>query len=285
MNPDNSHMNSEKTWNPASTRTRRALILLGALVAMVITAACSKDSMPVVSSSSRPVGSPSIRPAVLESVEPVSPQLSPVVAVKTSPVPLKPPASKLVRYRSRDYGVSLHYPWQYAFLSARAVANGDSSLQPKSDGHDGQFTLARIEIPKGFYPDTDFDSGYFILSLNQDLDQEQCESVISPDVDLKPGTETINGVDFRWMETDSGGRGSALKLRKYVTFTNGICYELEMGVKTSNQDGLARELNPDQVLRRLDAILRTVTILPSTGNPAAPQVETSTAAPGPMSEN
>ncbi len=284
MNSENTHIKSDGRQVSFSVRSGRALVLLGAVAAMAITVACSSNSNPVVSSS-RPAVSPSVRPAVLQTTEPAAPHVAPAVANVTPPE--KPPASTLYLFRSRDYGVSFHYPWQYAYLSAKSVANGDSSLQPRSDGHDGQFTLARIEIPKGFYPDTDFESGYFSLSLNQDLDQQQCESVLplGPDGTVGTDTVTIHGVDFRWMETDSGGRGSALKLRNYVTFTNGICYELEMGVKTSNEDGLARELDPDQVMRRLDAILRTVTILPATRNAAAPQVETSTAAPAPMSQN
>jgi len=191
----------------------------------------------------------------------------------------------LITYRSRDYGVSFLYPWQYAFVSAKAVATGDPSLWPKSDGHDGQFTLARIEIPRGFYSGTDYESGYFTLSLNQDLNQQECESALNPGKDGNVETDTLNGAEFRWIETDSGGRGHAAKLRQYVSFANGTCYELEMGVKTRNDDGLAREVDPDQVLRRLDTIVRTVKILPETENPAAGEVESSTATPAPVSQN
>jgi hypothetical protein len=86
------------------------------------------------------------------------------------------------------------------------------------------------------------------------------------------------------METDSGGRGQATKLRQYVTFTNGTCYEVEMGVKTSNDGGLAREVNPDQVLRRLDGILRTVKIIPSTEKPAAAVAESPKVEPAPATQ-
>jgi hypothetical protein len=254
-----------------------AAILLGTLA--VTTVACSTKSKPV--SSTMPA-SASLRPAVLQSGVPVVEQPAPVVS-KKMPSATKPSASKSIVYRSRDYGVSFDYPWQYAFISAKAVANGGDSLRPKSDGHEGQFTLARVEIPKGFYSDTDYESGYFTLSLNQNLNQQECESALNPGNDAK--LETINGVEFRWVETDSGGRGQAAKLRQYVTFSNGACYELELGVKTSNQGGLAREVNPDQVLRRLDGILRTVTILPSAEKPAAAAVaESPKTEPAPVSQ-
>ena len=253
-----------------------AAILLGTLA--VTTVACSSKSKPAANSSSSMPASASLHPAVFQTGVPVVEQPAPVmVSKKTS---AKPSAAQPIVYRSRDYGVSFVYPWQYSFVGARAVANGGDSLRPKSDGHEGQFTLARVEIPKGFYSDTDYESGYFTLSLNQDLSQQECESALNPGTDAK--LETINGVEFRWVETDSGGHGQAAKLRQYVTFSNGTCYELEMGVKTSNEGGLAREVNPDQVLRRLDGILRTVKIQPPTEKPAV--AESPKAEPAPVSQ-
>jgi len=258
-----------------------AAILLGTLAATTV--ACSTKSKPAVNSTSTSTSSmpasASLRPAVLQTGVPVVEQPVPLaVSKKTS---AKPSAAKSIVFRSRDYGVSFDYPWQYSLVSAKAVANGDESLRPKSDGHEGQFTLARVEIPKGFYSDTDYDSGYFMLSLNQDLNQQECESVLTGN-DAR--LETINGVDFRWVETDSGGHGQAAKLRQYVTFSNATCYELELGVKTSNEGGLAREVDPDQVLRRLDGILRTVKIQPSAEKPAAAVAESSKADPAPVSQ-
>jgi len=73
-------------------------------------------------------------------------------------------------------------------------------------------------------------------------------------------TELVNGTEFRWVETQSGGDGSSATVRNLVNFSNGTCYEVEMGVKTRNDQGLVREVNPDQVMRRLNAILQTVKI-------------------------
>ena len=284
-------MKAANTHIAPSISKVHALILLGTLAAVVTTVACSTDSKPAVNSNSNSTSTTSmpanasVRPAALETGAPAGAQEARVVVSKKTSSSTKPSASKLIVYRSRDYGVSFLYPWQYAFLSARAVANGDSSLRPKSDGHDGQFTLARIEVPKGFYSDTNYESGYFILSLNQNLNQQECESALSPGKDGKVEIENINGVEFRWIETDSGGRGQAAKLRQYVAFTNSTCYELEMGVKTSNDDGLARDVDPDQVLRRLDTILRTVKILPALEKTAVAEVESPTAVPAPVSQD
>jgi hypothetical protein len=258
---------------------RRTLILAGTLAMAVTLIACSRNSKVAVSGTGNPhavppnsgettVGRPSLS----------APTVRPVALQRGEATPVvKPSASKLLVYRSRDYGVSFVYPWQYAYISAKTVAKGDASLRPKSDGHEGQFTLARVEVPSGFYPDTDFESGYFTLSLNPELSEQECEATLSPGKDGKVETETINGVDFRWVETESGGRGNASKVRNYVVFTNATCYELELGVKTSNRDGMAREVDPDQVMRRLDGMLRSVKIVQATQNP--PQVETTKAEP------
>lgn len=269
---------------PANTHTAASIGKLGVVVlagtlAVVATVACSSKSKLAVTTSER--NGASLRS---EAVATAAPAMTPVATTSKTPQPEKPPASKLIVYRSRDYAVSLVYPKQYAFLNAKAVANGDPSLRPIPDGNDGQFTLARVEIPQGFYPESNYESGYFTLSLNQDLEEAECKPVLGTGEDGKVQTDTINGVEFRWMEVDSGGRGNAARLRQYVTFTNGTCYELELGVKTRNEHGLAREVNPDQVLRRLDGILRTVRVVPASEKPGVAVAEGSNSSAPPVSQ-
>ena len=266
-----------------SIRKVHLVILLATLAMVATTVGCSKNSSAV--SSSVPAGE-SLRADAPQTGTAVKPAVSAATTNAKTSSAEKPPIPKLITYKSRDYGVSFVYPWQYAFLNARAVAQGEASLRPKSDGHDGQITLARVDIPKGFYADTDYESGYFALSLDQDLGQQECEASLVVPKDGKLGTDTINGVEFHWIETDSGGGGHAAKLRQYVTFSNSnsTCYEFEMGVKTRNEDGLAREVDPDKVLRRLDGILRTVKILPDQ-SPAVAETESSTEDSDPASHN
>ncbi len=252
-----------------------AVILFGAL-ALATTVACSSDPK-TAKSSSKPVTA-NAQPAVATTATPEAPKL---VTVAEKKIPAERPKSDLLLFKSRDYGVSFQYPWQYAFLNAKTVANGDDSLKPKTDGSDGQFTLARVEIPKGYYPDTNFDSGYFILSLNQDLEEDACYATLGAEKD-KLQTANINGIDFRWMESESGGHGSAAKLRNYVAYANGTCYELEAGLKTQNDKGLAREVNSDQVMGRLESILQTVSI--SSDGKAAP-VQSAAEKPASVAQN
>ncbi|HTC94686.1 MAG TPA: hypothetical protein VK699_14690 [Terriglobales bacterium] len=196
---------------------------------------------------------------------------APAAALATTNAETKTPSAerplvpKPVTYKSRDYGVSFVYPWQYGFVNAKTIAqsSADASLRPKSDGHDSQITLARIDIPKGYYDGTDFESGYFTLSLDPQIASEsECEATFHVLKGGKIETDSVNGAGFHWIDTETAGGGEATKLRRYVTYSNGACYEVEMGVNTRNQNGLAREVNPDRVMLRLDAILRTLQIAP-----------------------
>lgn len=238
----------------SKAREKFSVVLIGTLAGVVFATACSKSSKPAAA-----IAAPSvkIRRASLDlSRKSASPKVAKVAqndpAVKSAPKP--------VTYRGRNYGVSFTYPWQYAYSSARTIAVSDSALLPKSDGTDGQTTLARVDVPKGFYPDTDFDSGSFILSVNQDMSQTECEASVGQVATL----DTINGAEFRWAETGSGGKGAAITRRNYVSYANDTCYEVELAVKTKYEEGIVREINPDQVMSRLDSILKTVEIVNET---------------------
>lgn len=275
-----------KLFNASTAQSIRPVHLVTLATALAIaamTVACSSNSKTAISSS-LPAGANLRADAPQTGTTTVDPAVVAAGTSAKSSSAQKPPVSKLVSYKSRDYGVSFIYPWQYSFVNARTLAEGNASLRPKSDGHDGQITLARIDIPKGFYAETDYESGYFALSLDQDMNQEECEASLVVPKGSNLGTDTINGAEFHWIETDNGGGGQATKLRQYVTFSNATCYEFEMGVKTSNEDGLAREVDPDKVLRRLDGILRTVKIQPDQ-NPATAEADSSTEDAEPASHN
>jgi hypothetical protein len=268
-------MNANKHIAPSIGKVWIAAPFAVLVIAMLTIACSTKAVSKSNATSSAPTGG-SLRPAAMRTAvvypAPTTEAMKPVAKPAEKPSP-----NKLLSYRSRDYGISFQYPWQYSVMGARAVANGDSSLRPVSDGYDGQVTLVRVEIPKGFYADTNFQSGYFMLSLNANVDQQECEQTLGLGKDGKVLTDSINGVDFRWRDSETGGHGQASKVRQYVAFTNDTCYELELGVKTGNPDGLARDVDPDQVLRRLDTILKTVKIQSDVEKPAAEGVKTFTA--------
>ena len=252
------------------------MILLGAAALLAIAIGCSTASKanPVVVKNAQPIG-PAVRPDAPKSVAfTAKPE---VVTAADKKSDANAPRPQYVVFKSRDYGISLQYPWQYTKLSAKTVGN-NPDLQPNPDGFEGQFTIARIDVPKGFYPDTDFDSAYLAVSLNQDISREDCESSLKIGKDVKPQAANLNGTDLLWTESDSGGKGIAAKVRNYVTYANDTCYEFEAAVKTKN-DGFSREVDPDQVMRRLDSMLMTVKIAADDQSPAKKQIQSSATSP------
>lgn len=232
-----------------------SMLLIGALAAVASGAGCSAKKAAVESAEvqAAPVQQSVMKPVAVATVQPVS--LTATKQVASRP---KPPAAKRLTYRSRDYGIAFEYPWQYAYVSARAMSRDNAGAESGGDGE--TLTLARVEIPKGFYPDTDFESAAMTVSVNQNVDEQGCYASVGAQKGSEEQTETINGVPYRWDEKDEGGHGTALKQRDYVAFANDTCYELQLMVKTSNDGAQARELDPDQVFQRLEAMLKTVKI-------------------------
>ncbi len=252
---------------------RRIALAATLATAALLTAACSTNKPAQKVEAAQPTQAV-VKPASLAMSINSSVPAKAVDAKPVDKTDVKQPASKLLRYKSRDYSVSFEYPWQYSFVNARKIAENEA-LQPKPDGDDGQITLARIDVPKGFYPDTDFESGYFALGLNPELDEHGCKAALDADKHGGVQKSTINGTDFFWVESEQGGKGSTSKVRNYVAFANDACYEVELGVKTRNEEGLATEVNAEHVMRRLDGILQTVTIDGSKAKPAANDVQSS----------
>ncbi len=259
-------------FSAGSPRKTTGVILIATLTAALSTVACSNKSKSAVMSP-RPVHSN--EPATPQTSVPAATQPTLLAIADKTSSPMKPSAPQLVLFRSRDYGVSFLYPWQYAFSSSKSLAEDDAS-QAKSSS---QFTLARIEIPRGYYPDTDFENGYFTLSLNEDITEQQCQSMLNGGKDGKFETENINGIEFHWKQTETGGRGAASTVRNYTAFTNGTCYEVEIGVKTKNEHGRVREVDAGQVMHRLDRILRSMKIDAVGKTVAGSQTETPAESP------
>jgi hypothetical protein len=232
--------------------------LFGTLTAIVTTAGCSSQPKPPAALAlTSPMAKVSVSPEAPKSVAFTANSI-PTKPIEKSKVQAKADKPRAASFKSHDYGVSFEYPWQYTRVGAKAISNS-SWLQPQADGLDSQLTLVRIDIPKGFYPGTDFDSGYFMLSVNPGLKKDECEATLKAAKDSKPQMVNINGVEYRWIETKSGGHGESAKVRDYAGFADDTCYEMETGIKTKN-DGLSREIDTDQVLRRLDPILISVKV-------------------------
>jgi len=83
------------------------------------------------------------------------------------------------------YGISLHYPKGYILKKADDLNNGDQKLSEVATvqndfAQPGGVSLATIELPRSSYPGTDFTSGFFRVSVNSLLNQQECEQFAFP---------------------------------------------------------------------------------------------------------
>jgi len=163
-------------------------------------------------------------------------------------------------YADPDYGLSLSYPRSYILRESTEIADDPNPLlQPRTDGSPSQQLLARIELPDNLYPRTDFLAGYLNLIVNPSLAADQCAQSIGVEEEGQPGTQLIDGIPFRSLQTSADADGTRHSLREYSAYSAGVCYEFELGVVTLN-DGTIAPVNEDSVFHRLAAILRTVKI-------------------------
>ena len=78
-------------------------------------------------------------------------------------------------YKDKTYGVSFVYPRKYG-VEVGDAANEliAGSPAPLSSDQPGGVALAAVELPEGSFPNTDFASAFFGVSVNKALTAEQC---------------------------------------------------------------------------------------------------------------
>ena len=196
-----------------------------------------------------------------------------------SPTPLPTP-KKVVKKRpstekfsDQTYGVSFRYPWQYAVKAGDAV---DSDSVPMDFVQAGGVTAVSVEVPKGFYPETDFASAFFRVNINRSESEAECGQFAVPQPAL-PGEEAVQPaqmalgqLQMQEIEDISGEATDQADTKYYHLFQNGACYEFALGLATEStgDDETLMPVNREKVFRRLEAILATVKINPE----AVPQV-------------
>jgi hypothetical protein len=217
----------------------------------------------------------------------------PVTAIPTgsaltatpSPAPKKvarkrPPT---VKYNDQTHGVSFRYPWQYSLKSGN---NLDSESLPMDFVQPGGEAAVSVDVPKGFYPDTDLASAFFRVNVNKNLTEAECGQFALPqplpsDQDaVQPSKVGLGGLEMQEVEDISGEEMKQADTKYYHLFQNGACYEFALGLSTegdAKDDGVA-PVNREKVFRRLETILATVKIKPeATPQVAAGSVATPTA--------
>ena len=233
-------------------------------VFLLITNGCSKGSS---------------KPASIEQPTPINPQttITPAVAAVQSPALTPKPAKKRVQhkapmatYADPSHGVSFRYPKSYVLKSdePKGDASAIGSLQTNFV-QPGGVTFAAVEMPRSSYPGTDFTSGFFSVSVNSSLSEEQCQQFALPNTEhtgnepVAPAKVKLSGTDFTMIEDFGDSAKKEPRMKYFHHFENGNCYEFSLGVGTvdDNVAGL-KPVNRSLVFGKLEQILATVKLQP-----------------------
>jgi hypothetical protein len=175
-----------------------------------------------------------------------------------------PPAKS--SYTNEEYGISLQFPSNY-MLKEGELGNeytlGYLGTIPMKFTAPGGVRVVTVALPRNSYPETDFNTAFVTLSVNQHLMRDECEAF--PD-DVpgsgKPITKKFSGIEFHGSKQSYAGLGHQFFGFYYHAFSAGSCYELGDGIATSGYgavDGM-KKLDEKQVFAILYKILQSVTI-------------------------
>jgi cell division septation protein DedD len=238
-------------------------------ILLLVTDGCSKSSKSAAMNS-EPT-SPITQNAIVPS--PAS-----AIAAAQPPAVTPKPAKKRVQrkapmttYTEPAYGVSFRYPKNYALKTGDEPQRDFAGLGPIQTDfiEPGAVTVAALELPRASYPGTDFTSGFFSVSVNSAISQEQCELFAFPKVEHPendPGAVSkvkIAGKEYAMVEGFGNAGKNDPHTKYFHHFENGSCYEFGMGLNTTDADiaGL-KPVNRSLVFGRLEQILASVKLQP-----------------------
>jgi len=238
-----------------------AAVISGLLIGALLAVGCSKKEKPTTSEAQTSANQMALNQPVIPS--PASSAITPTPAPVPKKVAKKRPST--VKFSDQTYGVSFRYPWQYALKTGDAV---DSESVPMDFIQPGGVTAVSVEVPKGFYPETDFASASFRVNVNKSLTEAECGQFAVPQP-LLPGQDAVqpskmalNGLAMQEIEDISGETTEQADTKYYHLFQNGACYEFALGLTTegdAGDDGVM-PVDREKVFRRLETILATVKI-------------------------
>jgi hypothetical protein len=189
----------------------------------------------------------------------------------------------LATMRNDDFGIALEYPWQYGFKSGHKLRTQGEQVETSFVAPGGA-NLGTINIPAGYYENTDFERAFVEVNVNRKLTQDQCsqfagnaegtdsdddnsdgnnlaDASVQPDV--QPVKTEVGNQEYLMLErtTDNSTQ------RTYHAYQNGACYEFVLSLKTNDADAsdngqALKPVSRKQVFSRLEKVLASVEIAP-----------------------
>jgi hypothetical protein len=268
---------SGTTLSSWSQQQKLAMIAGFAVLGLsLVVCACSKQSAkPALVSVSSPAPAPlPATPTTIASTiaDPQAPLHKP--AKKTSK---KRPAD--VTYSDANSGLSFLYPRKFSVISgdsaqAEFAAVGDV---PMNFVQPGGVAIATVALPANAYPGTDFASGFFNVSVNRAISQQECSHFAFVDTRNADGEPVdaekvkIGGNDMEMTSDFTASDIKQVETQYYHNYVDGSCYEYSLGLSTEGftTEGNIQHVNRDEVFAKLEKILATVKVNPVETEPVA----------------
>lgn len=260
-------------------------MISGLLISSLLAVGCSREKTASASSETQSSANQTMlnQPAASQTAAPATTP----VAVAPKKVVKKQPL--MVNYKDRAYGVSFRYQRNYALKSGKDF---DSGSVPMDFVQPGGVTTVAVEVPKGFYPNTDLSSAFLFVNLNKNLSEAECGQFAVPQAlpsdkgAVQPAKMSLGGLELQEVEDISGEEMKQADTKYYHLFQNNACYEFALGLSTESggDDETITPVNREKVFRRLETILATVKIKPvidsqvATAGTAIPTDQTSATA-------
>lgn len=169
---------------------------------------------------------------------------------------------------SGKYGISVQVPPPYQLKAGklgREVGLGYLGPIPMEFVASGGLRVATVVMAPHSYPNTDFNTAFVTVSVNQYLTRKECEHF--PDDtpgSREPVTKKIGSLDFEGLKQAQGGLSHYFGGIYYHAFSEGFCYEVGEGIATSGYgavDGM-EAVDKSHVFARLDDVIQSITINP-----------------------
>jgi len=243
-----------------------ALVVVGAVSGLTLlsTGGCSKES-----GKSAAVAA-SQNSNLTASTSSSVPTALPAMATPPAPKKVVKKRPSTVTYKESAYGVSFRYPRKYALKTGDEAHRDLAGLGPLPTNfvQPGGVVVATVELPHNAYPDTDFSSAFFNVSVNRSLSADECGQFALPvhlETEPVPAAKVkIGTTEFDEVEDVDAKTPKRADAKYYHVFQNGACYEFALGLGTAGDDSDS-ELKPVDraaVFGKLERILATVKIQP-----------------------
>ena len=181
-------------------------------------------------------------------------------------------AATSLQYSNEEYGVAFDAPKGYV-LKEGELTSMDRGLGylgpiPMHFAEPGGIRLATVEPPQGLHLGTNFVNEFFTVSAHYGFTEVVCADFDIP-AELRGAavTRSVDGIEFHGFAEHSTASMHEYNGVFLHGFTDDICYEIGYGVATvgasgSNTSGSLKNINQENVLRKLDRILDNVRINP-----------------------